>query len=252
MVVVKSWWRKRRKYLLGGLVFWLARLLWLSMRVRVVGKEHASPCGKGRIFVGWHGKTLMPANYFYKRGVWALFSLSNDGELQSRIFKRFGFQVIRGSTGRGGARALIESIRVLRHGDAMAITPDGPRGPECRVQPGVLAMAQKSGAVLVPVGTSAKHATHLGTWDHYMIPWFFTKGAVCFGEPLTVDPNASEEELEAVRLALEHAIEKAEEGADRACGRTPQVRRSSETLADALAKVPAAVEDEDQHQTSRS
>lgn len=242
---MKAWWRRRRKFLLGGLVFWLARLLWLTMRVKVIGKENALPCGKGRIFVGWHGKTLMPANYFYKQGVWALFSLSNDGELQSRIFKRFGFQVIRGSTGRGGARALIESIRVLRAGEAMAITPDGPRGPECRVQPGVLAMAQKSGAVLVPVGTSARHATRLGTWDHYMIPWFFTKGAVCFGEPISVAAGATEAELEAVRQALERAVERAEDEADRACGRTPPVRSSVGLVSEELARAPAASEDDE-------
>ncbi|MBI5706536.1 MAG: lysophospholipid acyltransferase family protein [Armatimonadetes bacterium] len=249
---MKAWWRRRRKFLLGGLVFWFARLLWLSMRVKVIGKENALPCGRGRIFVGWHGKTLMPANYFYKQGVWALFSLSNDGELQSRIFKRFGFQVIRGSTGRGGARALIESIRVLRAGDAMAITPDGPRGPECRVQPGVLAMAQKSGAVLVPVGTSARHATRLGTWDRYMIPWFFTKGAVCFGEPLEVAANATEAELEAVRLALERAVERAEDEADRACGRTPPVRSSVSSVSEALSRAPATEDEGALHEVQRN
>lgn len=215
---MKAWWRRQRKYFLGGIVYGFARSIGVTLRLRVIGREHYKDLKCGKVFVGWHGKTFIPANYFHGKGVWALFSLSNDGELQSRIFKRFGFQVIRGSTGRGGARALIESIRVLREGDSMAITPDGPRGPAGVVQSGVLAMAQKSGAALVPVGTASKPGTRLGTWDRYLVPWFFAKAAIVFHAPIFVPEDATPEHVEAIRHQVQTEIEAAETEAESACG----------------------------------
>lgn len=216
---MKGWWRRQRKHFLGGLVFLVARLIGLTIRLRVIGREPKE--GVGAIFVGWHGKSFIPANHFAGKGVWALFSLSNDGELQSKIFKKFGFRVIRGSTGRGGARALIESIRVLREGGRMAITPDGPRGPAGVVQPGIMAMAQKSGAALVPVGTGANPCARLGTWDRYMVPWLGARAAIVFGEPIYVPAGAGAEEVEAIRLQVQAAIAEADAAAERAVGNEP-------------------------------
>ncbi|MER3559544.1 MAG: hypothetical protein C4336_08975, partial [Armatimonadota bacterium] len=59
--------------------------------------------------VSWHGRTLLPANYMRQRGIWALISLSRDGEVQAEIFQRFGFNILRGSTNRGGVRAALEA-----------------------------------------------------------------------------------------------------------------------------------------------
>jgi hypothetical protein len=215
---MKSMWRRQRKYLIGGLVFAFARSIGLTLRCSVIGKEHTQDLKSGAIYVGWHGKSFIPANYFAGKGLWALFSLSNDGELQSRIFKKFGFQIIRGSTGRGGARALIESIRLLRQGDSMAITPDGPRGPAHVVQPGVITMAMKSGAALIPVGTASRPGTRIGTWDRYLVPWFFAKAAIAFGPPIYVQSNADEAAQEAARKAIQDAIEAVERQAETACG----------------------------------
>ncbi|MGC5340985.1 DUF374 domain-containing protein, partial [Escherichia coli] len=76
--------------------------------------------------------------------------------MQNRVFTHLGFKVIRGRTGRGGVRAAVEAIKTLRSGATMAMTPDGPRGPSAVLQDGVIFMAQKSGAALVPVGISAR------------------------------------------------------------------------------------------------
>ncbi|HZH98856.1 MAG TPA: DUF374 domain-containing protein, partial [Fimbriimonadaceae bacterium] len=148
---MKQWWRDRRPYVVSGGVYFAARLIGKSLRLRVEGHERLAEIEGGKIVCGWHGRSLIPANFFKGKGVWAIISLSRDGEMQKRIFTKFGFQIIRGSTGRGGARAAVESIRVLRTGDTMAVTPDGPRGPSGVVQPGVILMAQKSGAALIPV-----------------------------------------------------------------------------------------------------
>jgi len=206
MADLKNWWRRRRPHLLAWPVYALARLIGLSMRLRVLGEENLAAAPGGKIYCGWHGKSLIPANYFEGKGVWALFSLSNDGELQSRIFRLFGFRVIRGSTGRGGARAAIEAIRVLRSGDSMAITPDGPRGPAFVVQRGVLLMAQKSGAALIPVGSAAQPCAHARSWDKYMVPLPFAKAVLALGPPISVPEGASESDIEHFRTLLQEAI----------------------------------------------
>src|SRR5450755_4982605 len=99
------------------------RSLAATWRIRVLGFEEALALPGGKILFGWHGRTATGAKFFRKRGFWAIISLSRDGEMQDKIFRRLGFKTIRGSTGRGGARALVESIRVLRAGGVMALTP---------------------------------------------------------------------------------------------------------------------------------
>ncbi len=215
---MKKWWRKVRPGLLGTLIYGMARMFGLSLRLKVIGKENYDSLTTGMIFTGWHGKSMIPANYFKGKGVWALFSLSNDGEMQTRIFKKFGFKTIRGSTGRGGVKAALEAIKVLKTGAKMAVTPDGPRGPAEVVQGGVLLMAHKSGAALIPVGSSARPCLRVGSWDRYMIPWLFARAAIVFGEPIYLHEGPTEEEVEACRLKLEEAIKEVEKIADKAVG----------------------------------
>jgi lysophospholipid acyltransferase (LPLAT)-like uncharacterized protein len=191
----------------------------MTLRVKTVGfPEDVS----NAIFCGWHGRSIVFANYFRNRRFWVIISNSRDGDIQNRIFERLGYQTIRGSTGRGGARAAVESIRVLKQGGTMAITPDGPRGPSQIVQGGVMLMAQKSGCRLIPVGVSAKPRVLIKSWDRHMVPLPFARGVLYFGDPLTVPPDASPEDVEDVRLKLESELTRLQDVAERMAGhRTP-------------------------------
>lgn len=234
---MKQWWRERRPYILSGIIYAVARLIWATLRVRVINvadverlqgegktqdrrQETSDPSpatqpalslskgdgSQGKIYCGWHGHSLIPALYFRNQGQWVIISHSRDGEMQTRIFTKLGYNIIRGSTGRGGARALIESIRVLRNGATMAITPDGPRGPSGVVQEGIMMMAQKSGCALIPVGTYARPAWFAPTWDRYMVPWLFARAIFIVGDPLYVAENSSPKEVEAIKLKLQEEI----------------------------------------------
>ncbi len=132
----------------------------------------------------------------------AMVSLSVDGEYQNRIFTRFGWDVVRGSTGRGGARALVAAMRRLKAGNLFAVTPDGPRGPSHKVNPGILFMSQKSGAPIFPLATSSYPRWFLSTWDRYQIPKPFARSVMMYGEPLVVPPDATEEDLNAIAAEL--------------------------------------------------
>lgn len=218
---MKQWWRRVRVPIFGSLAYFASRTIVKSLRLKIVGWERYRDNAGARIYAGWHGRSLIPANVLRGRGVWAIISHSRDGEIQKRIFAKFGFQIIRGSSGRGGERALVESIRALKAGGEMAITPDGPRGPGGVVQGGVMLMAKKSGCQLVPVGSSAKPCWHAPTWDRYMVPCPFAKAVFVFGDPITVPKDADDEQVEAIRIQFEQAINAIQAEADRLVGIKP-------------------------------
>lgn len=215
---MKAWWRRVRPALISGLVYRFVRMVGMTLRIECVGWEKVEALGGGVILCGWHGRSFVAANKWRGKGMWVIISHSRDGEIQKTIFERLGFNIIRGSTGRGGVRAAVEGIRVLKDKGTMAITPDGPRGPSGVVQGGVMLMAQKSGAALVPLGISARPRRLARSWDHYMIPLPFARAVMVFGAPLYVDKNATEDEAESVRLELESAMHRLESEAEERMG----------------------------------
>lgn len=203
-----------RKRIFFGLGIFVVRVFGATLRLKVEGWEKYKDNDEKLIFCGWHGKSLIFANYFRKRGYYVIISNSNDGDVQNQVFKTLGFKTIRGSTGRGGVKAALQGVKALKAGGTMAITPDGPRGPSGVVQGGVMLMAHRSGSALVPVGISAKNALYTRSWDKYMLPYPFSKARMIFGDPLPVAENATDEEVEEVRLKLESEIHRLQAIAD--------------------------------------
>lgn len=214
-MTLKDRWRVIRPHLISGAMYYFARALASTMRMRVIG---APDDFAGKIICGWHGRTFAFANFWRNRDFWVIISHSRDGEMQKHIFERFGFQIIRGSTGRGGEKALVQAIRVLKKGGTMAMTPDGPRGPSGKVQDGVMVMAQKSGAALLPGAFSCRPRFQAGSWDRYMVPYPFAKGIVLFAEPIYVPKDASPEVVEELRLKLEMEMNRLEREAEQMMG----------------------------------
>lgn len=204
--------------MLSRLAYGLVRLLGATFRISALNYEAIAALEEGKIICGWHGRSMIASILFRNKGFWVIISKSKDGDIQTHVFENLGFKIIRGSTGRGGERALIESIRELRKGATMAITPDGPRGPSQVVQGGVLLMAKKAGALLVPVGISAKPRALASSWDRYMIPLPFARCVMNFGEPIRVPSDASDDEVEQIRLQLQAEINRLEAEAEQLMG----------------------------------
>lgn len=217
-MTLKQRWRNVRPYILGPVIFALARLIGLTLRIRVVGYDRVKSTPGGKIMSGWHGRTFVAAHFFRGKGVWTIISHSKDGEMQDIIFRGFGFKTIRGSTGRGGVRAAIESIEVLKKGECMAFTPDGPRGPTHVIQGGMLLMAKKAGVPIVPVGVAADRRWLVKTWDAYMVPKPFAKCVMVFGPDYFVPSTISEADFEVVRLQIQEEMDKLECEAERLAG----------------------------------
>lgn len=206
-----------RPRVLAFLIWLVARAIGVTLRLKVLNFEQVLERvrqGKGAVLLTWHGRSFIPANVFRGRGFWAIISHSRDGEIQNHIFRRFGFRIIRGSTGRGGVRAALEAARRVSEGGILAFTPDGPRGPSRQMQEGALFIAQKSGCPIIPAGVAAHPCKLLPTWDRYMIPAPFAQAVFIFGEPIEVLEGVSEAQLEQLRQKVEERINALEEQAE--------------------------------------
>ena len=148
----------------------------------------------------------MLRRFFFNRHGAALISASRDGELLADAIKRFGFDVVRGSSSRLGARAILQLTDVLASGHDVVITPDGPRGPAYELGAGIIFLAQKSGAAVLPVNMEYSTCWRIKSWDRFIIPRPFSKVRVMIGQPHRVRSTSTEDEFEAERLRLQNAM----------------------------------------------
>jgi lysophospholipid acyltransferase (LPLAT)-like uncharacterized protein len=195
--------------LVGILGKWLVDILFMGSKIEYVGKEIERPLVQSRklIFAFWHSRLLL-VSYMYKGlGAYTLVSRSDDGEIIARILERQGQTCVRGSTKRGGLRALAQHIKLLKTtGNPGAIIPDGPRGPRFKAQPGVITLAQKTGFPILPVTYSARHAKTFNSWDRFMLPRPFSRCRVIFGNPIHVEADLDKSGLENCRRLLEDEL----------------------------------------------
>ena len=175
-------------------------------RLGVVGK----PINENYIAALWHNRLLL-ISYVLKRftphrpGA-GLISASRDGDLVTDLTERFGFDVVRGSSSRLGASAILELTAVLASGRDVLITPDGPRGPAYDLGPGIIFLAQKSGAAVVPINMEYSAYWRVKSWDKFVLPRPFSKVRVIFGQPHHVKSTRTPDEFEAERLRLQNAM----------------------------------------------
>lgn len=151
----------------------LVRLLALTWRVRLVGpdlRRSAHATGQAVAIALWHGELLPLVWYHRQQDIAALISSHADGEIIARVVQSLGFQPIRGSTSRGGVRALVEAVNELRGGRDVAFTTDGPRGPRRVSAPGVGVAAAKAGVGVLPVGAHVTRAWVFRSWDRFVVP----------------------------------------------------------------------------------
>jgi len=185
------------------LVGWTGPTIWL-------GKEHVErfeAAGEPCVFAMWHHNATQATWALRGRGLAVLVSSSDDGELATRVLESFGNLGVRGSSSKGGAKALLKMIRWIKTGKGGIITPDGPRGPTLKVQPGTIVLASKSGAALVPFHMESKDQwTAERSWDKHRFPKLFTTKVISLGEPIFIPPKLSAAEAEFWREKVEQGM----------------------------------------------
>jgi lysophospholipid acyltransferase (LPLAT)-like uncharacterized protein len=183
-----------------------------TLRWKVEGVEHwdaVITSGRRPILAFWHARILGGLQYFRGRGIVVITSQNFDGEWIARILPRFGFGTARGSTSRGGARALVHMRRALATGLPVAFTVDGPRGPARVAQQGAVWLAGATGNPILPFHIEADRYWTARSWDRTQIPKPFSTMAITIGKPIPIsstEPAAvarGRVELEAALARLE-------------------------------------------------
>lgn len=184
----------------------LVRALGSTWRLVEVGgdlveEEHVA--GRRVVFAFWHRDIMAMAYAKRGTGTHVLISWHRDGEIIARLVRRLGIGVVRGSTSRGSARGLADMVHKGSHGHDLAITPDGPRGPACVMQPGVVHLSVSAHASVVPVGVAASPVRRLSSWDRFVIPLPLARMRIVYGDPIRFEAGA---DTEAARALLEERM----------------------------------------------
>ena len=188
----------------------LLRLHALSLRYRVEGLEAVHEllaAGKPVLLASWHGRVLLLP--FHLRGLLQtlMISRSRDGERIATICERIGYSTVRGSSSLAGARALREIVRLLKDNYVVGHAADGPRGPAGEIKPGLVLIAQRSGAAIVPIYATAAHRWEAPSWDRMQIAYPFSRVLVRYGPAVEVSPELDTEATEQLRLELEQQMQ---------------------------------------------
>ncbi len=204
-----------KRYILPTLVVWLYRALGRSWTYITENEHHLFDALKSnRPLVGafLHARTFQLLYYFSRpgRGRWILMcSRSRDGELMAHLEKSLGYQIVRGSSGGGGARALVEMIKAQKKDRRLnsCLAVDGSRGPRGIAQAGIPTLAQKTGGLVIPVAASTASCRVLSkTWDRTALPRFGAKIHIVFGKPFQVPPDLDARQAETLRVTLESRL----------------------------------------------
>jgi lysophospholipid acyltransferase (LPLAT)-like uncharacterized protein len=194
----------------------LAATLGSTLRWQTEGQERYDAIvreGRQPIMAFWHGRILPATIFFRGRGIVVITSENFDGEWIAGIIERFGYGTARGSTSRGGRRALLQLVRDMEAGKPAAFTVDGPRGPARVAQPGAVWLAKATGNPVLPFHVEADRYWTLGSWDRTQIPKPFSTVALVVGEPVLVPADADDGRIEAARRHLEEQLRRLEDRA---------------------------------------
>jgi lysophospholipid acyltransferase (LPLAT)-like uncharacterized protein len=211
--VTRPWQASRRKRLevaaISTVGYRLIQMLGATLRWRTEGFEHfekIAAAGHQPIMAFWHGRILPATFYFRGRGIVVITSENFDGEWIARIIERFGFGTARGSSSRGGLKALLQLTRDMTDGKPAGFTVDGPRGPARVAQPGAVWLAKATGNPVLPFHLEARRHWTLNSWDRTQIPKPFSTVSIVVGEPFYVSRDADDEKIEAARQLLDERL----------------------------------------------
>lgn len=180
------------------------RIFGMTWRIRPIDDEGWRALVRERrpwVFAFWHGDMLPLAWAHRGLGVAVMVSEHRDGEIIARVLASVGMRTVRGSSTRGGSRALLAAIRELEAGTTVVFTPDGPRGPRHVFQPGTLAAAKRAGAPIIAIGVGVDRAWRLKSWDQFVIPKPFARVTLVYSAPTMVDPAAQDVAAEVPRFS---------------------------------------------------
>ncbi len=194
---------------LTAVVGGMLRILGRTLRFRREGEAALLEALKSKspvIVFGWHEFLTLGCCDLAHYGPTIMISQSRDGDRVTRIAESVGWRVVRGSSSRGGARALLQVVRTLGEGGFACHLVDGPRGPRHELKPGLLLMAQRSRATLFPAVYAAKWGWRPNSWDRQLVPLPFSRVAARYLPPRCVPANLDAASADALRREIEREL----------------------------------------------
>ncbi len=212
-----KWWS------IGWAGKWFIDFLFLFSRVQTIGYEAVADSIKSRrfIFAFWHSRILLLCHRHKKLNASIMVSNSGDGEIIAQVLQRHGHNTVRGSTRKGGLRALIQQIEDMRSNMRPGVViPDGPTGPRHKVKRGVVLLAQKTGVPIIPLTYSSRRRKVFDSWDRFLLPLPWSSGIIVYGRPIEVPPDADEDDISEIITELEAELNRITNLADEYYGHT--------------------------------
>lgn len=195
-------------HILPRVALLLTRLLFATCRLTIQGAEHRRHCADNPPFVAvfWHFSLFYLFYHLRNFSGTVMVSASNDGDYLAETVRLAGLKAVRGSSNRQGMRALLKMINDIKAGNNGGIVADGSQGPALKVQPGVIMLASKSGAPILPITWAASRYITFNSWDRTAVPLPFSRIIVRYGAPFAVPEHLDGAGLEHYRLQLENVM----------------------------------------------
>jgi len=218
-------WERLQIFVATWVGYFAVLLIGRTLRWEIHGWENweaARKIGKGLIYTFWH-REILPATWFWrKRGIVVMTSQNFDGEYVARIIQAHGYGAARGSSSRGASRALAEMVRCLKSGRDTAFSIDGPRGPRFVAKRGSILLARPTGAAILCFHIALKRAyVFQKSWDHFQIPYPFTRAAIFIAPPVTVPREADEDEQTRIHQEVQATLDELRRQGDDWTASTP-------------------------------
>jgi lysophospholipid acyltransferase (LPLAT)-like uncharacterized protein len=167
------------------------------------------------IIVFWH-RCVFPGTWRYRRrGIAVMTSSSFDGEYIARIIERCGYSAVRGSSSRGGVRALLGMHKILEQGRSVGFTIDGPRGPRYVAKPGPVLLARNTGAPIYSLHVALEKAWVFDSWDLFMVPKPFSRALLRLGRLIHVPPDATPAQMQQYQAEMQATLDRIRDDAER-------------------------------------
>ena len=206
------WSRRVQIPVIAALVYSVIRLLGPTLRFEVLGWHHATDTYAAHrrcVFAFWHRCIIPIAWWARHRGIVVMNTTAFDGQWTRKVIEWLGFGTAQGSSSRGGLRGLAVMAQRIKEGKDCAFTIDGPRGPRYVAKPGPVMLARRSGAPIVVFHVGCERGkTFEKTWDHFLLPWPFTRAVAIFSPPMEVPPDADAERMEQKHAEMQRELER--------------------------------------------
>ena len=208
--------QKIKLYLIRKLARFVINSVIRTCKVKITGHEYIKRLRENKIpiiYVIWHRHIFFAIYKFKNAGVRPLISLSQDGEIVYQISLEFGFNPVRGSSSKGGARAFLKLLNSIKKDNSeILITADGPKGPLKQIKDGTITLAHKTGSAIVPTCWYSSRAKVLKkTWDKFIIPCPFSELTFVFGKPLIIPEETDNNEFLIIKNNLKERMDSLEE-----------------------------------------